>query len=1080
MRTRNPSSSLYVGVLSMVLCVGAPLSAGIDQIAIEPPLPGTIFVGSFALAIESYSSHSWQPNQSRWTGVAGLAEITLTCTGDEVVVAVPFSGLTLTQAGAVVIAGLIDHEPSAPIEIEISGFVLLVDRFRLGPGGAEAEARLQFPDSLVQAGGDSCGAAEVNLGTIDFFPSCRVYRDLPNVPFGPWSVGNTGMVLSGTGVLVDLSFLEAAPSPPYPEFLTFWRGVFLNSGITHPEKGEVVSNTGFLHGEYEFSQGLVLGNGLSTTFESTNSYLYRTLQPYGYRIQYPEATLIMEGSRVTGGTLHNGELRFPTRAVVQENGIGASGTFEALFVQPDLDLYGTLIVEDELFFGELTGADERRFFSYQAPPFPGVAHFFSSGSYRPEFYPLAGDGSFLAPNLGAMPAVLDAQGIQGVTFLPESSAIFRAYTPDTPEGETPPPPTLELPAPIESSPGLAPFLNVAAEGVHGEVYLYTLEALELGPTYRADYDGGTLPGGTEPVPFVATLDSSSEGNLTFRFVDSAVYASNGSGVVAVPGAVGTDLGFTDMNFTSTAELAAAKLQLSVPAELDYWGVALGQVPGASEAGVLHPKSGRIFLTNAFLAETDHYARPFHLTWATIRANGQFGDVTFNYDSSGQKFDGFAHSPSIIGLSEYDPDDTDHAKAFLQTAGTVSFDFFGTYYLDLRDFHPEADGNIEGRHIVLENDGLSGALSSETDIAGDWAGKFGEMGYEIVPDSWDYDGFRGDGLMALVYVGGDLDSSVDLSRDRICLRVLDGVEDGFEDVQLAPASRLTRMRRITGCGCIVDRTLRNVHLQAELEASQDATYTIRSGSYASLELDITPSTTALDLNGSLFLNLGAGLADVEVVGSAGFLVDRDEDFVEGDVNGRFDAATLLGLAGGLHADGQISWHLGAGDGGYSSMQGRVAVGIVAPFALVGTGVEGGFYVGANAPSAEAWVLYDADPRFLDFTLPDRLTGVYGYAKYSKSLNLYVVSGGYELYGGLGLFVGDGFAGGVIGQMRAHVWGKLLGGVLSASAWAQLLLQVDALNPAFKGSMGLEVCALFVLCKDVQLQLELDQNGFDVDY
>jgi len=230
----------------------------------------------------------------------------------------------------------------------------------------------------------------------------------------------------------------------------------------------------------------------------------------------------------------------------------------------------------------------------------------------------------------------------------------------------------------------------------------------------------------------------------------------------------------------------------------------------------------------------------------------------------------------------------------------------------------------------------------------------------------------------------------------------------------------------------------------------------------------------------------------VTGLASFTVNREKDFVEGLINGKFSSATALGL-NSVSADGQLNWHLGTFSGdGYQSLQGRLAVKVVAP--MGGSGVEGGFYIGINAPKSEAWVLAGAGGRFkLNMTpLPARLTGMYGYVKASSSINLFVFAGGLEAYAGLGAFVltpaqvtdlnavGSGLPAlpFVIGHTGIHIWGEILGGLVSAGGTVDL--QVIGPYPfSFEGTLGLEGCVLWVFCGSVDVSVGLNSSeGFYV--
>ncbi len=284
----------------------------------------------------------------------------------------------------------------------------------------------------------------------------------------------------------------------------------------------------------------------------------------------------------------------------------------------------------------------------------------------------------------------------------------------------------------------------------------------------------------------------------------------------------------------------------------------------------------------------------------------------------------------------------------------------------------------------------------------------------------------------------------ISSTRICLSVYSSSEDERHDFTVGPVAHFGQMVRTAGCACIENGQLELVQIYAELETAQNVNILLRSAQYCSMEFIITPETTELGIDGVMYLSLVAG-ADMEMSGSARFTIDRAQNFVEGEINGQFSTSAMFS---GLSADGSLEWHLGAGTGdeAYQSLQGRLGVEVVGP--ISDNGVEGGFYIGINAPKSNAWILADAGGRFsLNMSaMPDNLTGVYGYVRVNSSVNLYVVSGGVEVYAGLGAFVntgnpsdpGSGLTGlpYVVGNVGVHIWGKILGGLVSAGAWGNL--------------------------------------------
>ena len=81
----------------------------------------------------------------------------------------------------------------------------------------------------------------------------------------------------------------------------------------------------------------------------------------------------------------------------------------------------------------------------------------------------------------------------------------------------------------------------------------------------------------------------------------------------------------------------------------------------------------------------------------------------------------------------------------------------------------------------------------------------------------------------------------------------------------------------------------------------------------------------------------------------------------------------------------------------------------------------------------------------------LTGVYGYGQLSIGFNAYILGGGIDIFVGAGAFatplpggpaasfVGAALLPYVVGTCGIYVHGEILGGLVSASAWANLSLR-----------------------------------------
>ena len=110
-----------------------------------------------------------------------------------------------------------------PIEIVIDGFVLVLSAIELTPHGATTVAEVRLPGGIADAG--SCQPATIDLGHIAMSPRCDFYLDAPTRGYGPWLLGDTGMVIEGTGFVLDLS--PTTSPPPWP---AAWRGLVLRGG----------------------------------------------------------------------------------------------------------------------------------------------------------------------------------------------------------------------------------------------------------------------------------------------------------------------------------------------------------------------------------------------------------------------------------------------------------------------------------------------------------------------------------------------------------------------------------------------------------------------------------------------------------------------------------------------------------------------------------------------------------------------------------------------------------------------------------------------------------------------------------
>ncbi len=1059
--------------------------------------PNTLEMAGFTLHVSNYETYAWDAPHGDFVNASGTAQITLVCDAVPTTFAVHFDNCTIEPTGpgtGLVTGGTATYpapsSPPPPLVLPVAGFKLLVSSLVLDPNTATATAALELPPSIAEKDAGECRPGRIDLGSFPLSPSCEFYRSLPASAYGPWTIGNLGMEIRGTGLEVDFS-ISQSPVPP-PVLGPAWRGVLLRSGDTVPPPLGAFppSNTGYLKGYYKFQDALILGTGFTGLLNLASRpgqigfpFTFDSLQPLGYRISLSGGSLFIVGNNIQQGSFTDGQIRLPEQAVLNVSKNPIFVTFALLTVQLDLDLYGpvtfTNATSQEIYWGDYVSSPEKQI-AYSVGPVTG-GYFYLSASFKPTYYPVSGS-TFVHPNFGgSMAAQLEAQGIQGVTVVSWATATLKIYTPDVPNFDD----TFPFLNPIvaggnvSATNGTASWINFAGRGVHGKIgWRETIQTRSLGPTYEDSYAG------EEPkTPFATkfgdfTTPEPMAEQLELFYVDSAVFKSDIKGAVRLEGPIKADFPFKEMQFTSTAHNAGGKLDFTSPPTLDYWKVQLVKKQGFNSAGVVSVKTGQIFLTGAGIreatanntAEERHFAQPFYLHWGEILATGQLEKLIFDFNSTGQKFDGFKFVPQHLNLSAYLPAFTGTDKPFLHAAGTLHFDFFGENYFSIAS-HPNPS-NVGaphfGRKIALFQSVYKGAPASDLDIAREWSDAFGHAEFSIGYDDADQDGFVGTGTMGFLYFDGALAASVVLSSERICMSVH---EQTSHDFTFPPISEFGAMGRINGCACIESGQLKRVHLSAEMETQGTITL-IRGATYAALEMDMTPATSEMWIHGDMFLNVGGGTADMQIVGGAHFLVDRENDFVEGDIGGKITATSFIGGAT-LEAEGQLTWHFGAD---FNNIQGRMAVSLMSVGG--GVGLEGGFFVGVNTPKEKAWILAPTDARFPDFLgfLPQSLTGAFGYVSLSASFNAFILSGGFELYTGMGGFVSLEQGVTVVGQLRAYIWGEFLGGLLSASGWADLVMGFNPI-PFFQGTLGLEGCVLFV-CEDVSLTLRLSDDGFKI--
>lgn len=991
--------------------------------------------------------------------------------------------------------------PAVPFTLNISsGFQLEVSAITFSPGlDPLVTAQLVLPSSITQ--NSLCAAGRLDLGSFRITPGCEFYKALPGSDYGVFGIGNTTLAIGGRGYVADFSSTQTYAPVGKP---VSWKGVVLMQGESRGSAyGTVISNIGYMQADYTFSNGIVESSGLTASFHNVAPYGYGATQPYGYQIDFNNATVNVASSTVSGGSITQGKIILPRTAVREANNSEVVLTDANMTIQPDMDLVGYSMLRPDIniYWGDLiaAGGGDRK--SFGVENMDRQAWLYFSAQALPAFNPTTVNGKkFFAPFATLNVSVVEANKMQGASF--GNFGILVVNTPNVPSPlppNNPKIPTTDNPVWFRLNKKDFCWMNVVTEGVHCSVIGDIMESpgLKLGDPSKPLYVGIT--------PFeTLTMDPDRQKNpkpfssILLQCVESAVITCDFQSHIKLPDPVGDILSFKEMVFTSTANNAGGKLALKPGDSLAYWGLMLVPKPGFSDAGLVSVKTGQIILTAAGLAETRHFAQPFWLTWGEMLANGSMGRLFFDYNSAGQQFDKFNYTHTAVALSPINPDPT--KKGFLRVGGTAYFPFFGGDYLHIIDtYTPGMSGSpFDGRTVTLSSSSFgTGFLPSDLTIGGNWSDGLGIFNFTIGYAAVTQDGFLGTGLSTLRnLLGGDIGSTLDMNSRSTCIRIGSNLMD-MRSISIGPVANISNITRIWGCLCIKNDGIENMVIGGEVTDAINVSVAARAGSYLSAILQVTPSMAKVTIDGEAYMSLALSL-DALVIGHMQLTMNWAEGFLEGEVMGKFRVAegSLVLSGSSLQAEGQLNWHIGLD---FNELQGMVAVKMMASTGVagLGSGLGGGtaigaaFYIGMNAPKSRAWVLMTGDPRYaLNMeAMPNRLSGIYGSFQVSQSISLFIISGGYEIYVGLGAFtllpesatlLGALVAGPglpyVVGNLGGRIHGEILGGLVSAAAWFNLQL-MGPYPFSFQGTVGLEACVLWVICGSVDITIGLNSTrGF----
>ncbi len=953
--------------------------------------------------------------------------------------------------------------PTAPflpksIRLVMDGFVMRIDSLQLTPTKATGHALLQLPAGLCSM--QTRGTAQLDLGIVDIAPDCRFYVERLKDSFGPWIVGDTSMVIEGKGFVLELNNTQSFAARP-PVF----RGLRLKEGTASgkdlvPE----IANTAYLAANYIFAEAVITADGLQGAFSLAGPFDFQTSQPAGYKVHIEGGWLELCGSEITFGWLGPGTVGIPTCVACKDMpGNQLTVGYTHLEVRSNLDLAGVLDLGTgaNISWGELTrlGAETMVWTvavrnGYLWLPANPVA------SFDPEEC-----GSFVTPTLSDDPASslaeLEEKGMAGLAFYRLSN--LKAFSPDRPGG-------VNNPLPF---PHLNGWLYLGGLGVSAAIdVLESCDNQELGEPARPGYLG--------VVSFDTTLFPNGKKVDLMRVIDSAVYDSQIDGFFTIGGPCKIEeLLFTEMELTSTACLVGGKLQLPMPPKkgvtLDYWQLELVSAGDTSEAGVVSIRTGRVFFTAAGIKEPVHFDKTFNLIWGELLADGNIGEFLFDHNCMGQCFDKFSFTPHHVVLSKVVPNATD---AYLAVYGSVHLNHFGARFINIQDARCNNDNPpYKGRLVTIPKSGEVGCGPTDLSLQAIWYDSRGNdlTTFDFPDAGMDYhnaaqNGFLGKGMTTLGFIHSNgLDAVIEIHIDAIDICLSSGETHNLDTGLVLP---LGLMGEIHGCIRIEGPLLKRIAVFGCLEAAAaTGTNLLRSKASYMVEVNLSITPNSLDFSAAGDLILEAAGAAVDVSAAVHLFVDWQRGSAEGEVQGRIDCNSAIA---GLEGEGQVTWYI---DSSTQYLQGKLAMEICCWTG--GNGLEGGLFLGNNVPRTRAWVLYEGGERFgiSDSILPQTLTGLYGYGQLKIGVQCFIFGGGVEIFLGVGCFQGEVLFSppAIFGHCGVHVYGEILGGLVSAAAWADLALR-GPVPLYFEGSLGLEGCIAWVLCASIEVTAGFNSDGF----
>jgi hypothetical protein len=952
---------------------------------------------------------------------------------------------------ATVLSGEINESFSSPVKVEVEGYEVLVHNIHMWPDSAHGSVGVSTACLYDTTG---CEPAELGPFGSKLSPIPDIHKELGVVERGPYRLGETGIIIkSQEEIIIDLS---RTITPGKVE-------IKMKRGETVEQPSMDTCNTGYLYGHYTFDDGLLAPSGFSATLELVGSWIFYSLIPMGFEVRLTDGTLEIEKCKVKKGKFLNGEIVLPSdsNGVLDLAGSPIAAVYDSLTADSLLDLYAVVEIDKEMRWGGFGLIANNTEFRLPAKPYP--------------YHTVIQSDTFLTMTTKMTDTLIGLT----VPVIDRSEDFLIVHSGDT-----------KVPLVFREMGGtynkimLAGWFNLEMQGMRGYLSsnvetsnMYT----QLGITSKKGYVADT----TFNTTFIHDeSDTTSLKFMKFWFVGNSSFNTDLRGKFKIPYPSNINPPFKEVGVTSTASFAGGNAFFPDSAlTLDYWGVGF-----TSDRGVVSVRMGEIVYTDADVHEPVHFSRGFNIIWGEMRADGDLGEFYFNQNSAHQKFDGFPISLDSAALSPYD---RTKLGGELVVRSDVHFNFFGTpdelitvhdaKFMKIKYNDPpphdtllRSEAPYYGRFVTTKPDYFA--------LSRNWGSDLAEMEFDSIRyDSDDQDGFIGTGDIDFnFFKNSPVHAEIELDSLYIKICIL---ETQQHDVLLLHVE-LTGLNEIWGCAVIKGDELERIAMGARMENTTGGGFDIlapKTGVGVEVMMGITPNITTFAAEGMMyFYVLGC---DLELTGSVFLKADRSVGSVEGEIKGAFD---LSALGVDVQADGQANWYFDLDSVNY--IQGRLSVDIC--LMEFGAGLSGGLFLGYKTPKDKAWVMMEGSSEKRKFgvnmgNIPgSTISGMYVFGDLEYSIGFIgIIEGGIEIYAGVGAFTSYIGSKGthdpslpipfIVGVVGVYVYGEILWGLVSASAWGELELYLGS-PMGFEGTFGLRGCVLWVICGSIEVTAGINSD------